>query len=66
VPLDRDDLVDAATLAADIGGVHTLSRYNAQTQDMTWWSPGGGDNFPVHPGYPYIVCLDETAPASWP
>ena len=67
VPLHRADLVDADTLAADIGGVHSVSRYNAATQDLTWRLPGvSGDNFPVRPGYPYVVCLDETAPASWP
>jgi hypothetical protein len=25
-----------------------------------------GDNFPTTPGYPYVVCLDATAPALWP
>jgi hypothetical protein len=67
VPLDRDDLVDADGLAAEIGGVYSVSRYNADTQDLTWYVPGGaGENFYVYPGYPYIVCLDETAPTSWP
>jgi len=67
VPLDRDDLVDADALAADIGGVYSVSRYNAATQDLTWRMPGvSGVNFPVRAGYPYIVCLDETAPAYWP
>lgn len=67
VPLHRDDLIDADTLAADIGGVFNLARYNAATQDLTWRVPGvSGDNFPVRAGYPYIVCLDDTAPPVWP
>ena len=54
-------------LAADMGGVYSVSRYNAATQDLTWRMPGGpGENFPVRVGYPYIVCLDETAPVYWP
>jgi hypothetical protein len=67
VPLHRADLVDADALAADIGGVYSVSRYNAATQDLTWRIPGvSGENFPVRVGYPYIVCLDETAPPIWP
>ena len=41
VPLDRDDLIDADALAADVGGVQTVSRWNAATQDLIWRSPGG-------------------------
>jgi hypothetical protein len=67
VPLHRDDLVDADALAADISGVYSVGRYNANTQDLTWRIPGvSGQNFPVRAGYPYIVCLDETAPPTWP
>jgi hypothetical protein len=63
VPLHRDDLADADALAADIGGVYMVNRYNAATQDLTWRMPGvSGENFSVRAGYPYIVCLDETAP----
>jgi dienelactone hydrolase len=67
VPLHRDDLGDADALAADIGGVHSVSRYSADAQDLTWRLPGvSGDNFAVRAGYPYIVCLDSTAPPTWP
>jgi hypothetical protein len=67
VPLDRDDLADADALAADIGGVYSVSRYNAETQDMTWRVPGvAGTNFAVRVGYPYIICVDDTAPQYWP
>ena len=54
-------------LAADIGGVYSVGRYNAATQDLTWRLTGiSGEHFPVRAGYPYIVCLDETAPPGWP
>jgi hypothetical protein len=67
VPLHRQDLVDADALAADVGGVVSVSRYNAETQDLTWRLPGvSGENFAVRAGYPYIVCVDETAPPNWP
>ena len=47
--------------------MYTVSRYNAETQDLTWRMPGvSGENFPVRVGYPYIVCLDESAPPEWP
>ena len=47
--------------------VYSVSRYNAATQDLTWRLPGvSGENFPVRPGYPYVVCLDETGPGAWP
>jgi hypothetical protein len=63
----RPRLADADALAADIGGVYTVSRYDADTQDLTWWMPGGpGVNFAVRAGYPYIACLDEAAPQRWP
>ena len=67
MPLDRDDLVDADGLAADVGGVDVVARYNAATQDLTYLLPGlGGVNFSVQAGHPYILCVDETAPAVWP
>ena len=67
LPLDRDDLVDADGLAADVGGVYMVARYNAGTQDLTWRLPGvAGVNFSVQAGHPYILCVDETAPAVWP
>jgi hypothetical protein len=67
VPLHRDDLIDADALAVDIGWVYSVTRFNADTQDLTWRMPGGpGENFPVRAGYPYIVCLEENAPPAWP
>jgi hypothetical protein len=35
MPLHRDDLADADALAAGIGGVYSVSRYTATTQDLT-------------------------------
>jgi hypothetical protein len=67
VPLGRDDLTDADTLAGDMGGVYTISRYNTQTQDLTWRVPGvAGENFAVQPGRPYLACVSATSPLHWP
>jgi hypothetical protein len=67
VPLGRADLTDADTLARDIGGVYTISRYNTQTQDLTWRVPAiAGENFAVQPGRPYLVCVTATSPLHWP
>jgi hypothetical protein len=45
-----------------------VSRWNAATQDLTWWQPGSssGDNYPVRAGEPYILCLEDAGPGSWP
>jgi hypothetical protein len=67
LPLDRDDLTTAEELAADVGGVYLVLRYNAPTQSITFRVIGlAGENFPVYPGRPYILCLTESAPTSWP
>jgi hypothetical protein len=67
VPLHRDDLTSADALAADMGGVYSVGRYNAETQDLTWRLPGQvGENFGLQAGHPYLVCLAQSAPASWP
>jgi|GEM_PF-2310832 hypothetical protein len=69
LPLHRDDLTDADSLAADIGGVYMVTRYDAPTQTVIWRIPGPpsfGSNFPIRRGYPYVVCLDSTAPTTWP
>lgn len=68
VPLDRVDILDADDLAADIGGVYLVIRHDNDTQGIDFWIPSlsSGVNFPVRVGYPYIVCLLDTAPATWP
>ncbi len=67
LPLDRDDLTTAEALAADIGGVYMVLRYDAPTQGITFRVIGlTGENFSVYPGRPYILCLTESAPTSWP
>jgi hypothetical protein len=67
VPLHRGDLADADALAAEIGAVYTVSRYNVETQDLTWRMPGtAGENFAVRAGQPYLVCLQEGGGSRWP
>ena len=38
--LGRAFAVDADALAADIGGVYSVSQYNAATQSVVWRLPG--------------------------
>jgi len=68
LPFDKASLVNADQLSDDIGGVVQALDWESDLQAFLAWSNVGGfgDNFPTTVGYPYIVCLDETAPASWP
>jgi hypothetical protein len=68
LPLDQAALTNANALSDDIGGVLQALDWNAAAQNFLAWSNefGFGDNFPTTVGYPYIVCLDDTAPAVWP
>jgi hypothetical protein len=47
--------------------VQALDWY-APVQNFLAWSNqfNFGDNFPTTIGYPYIVCLTDTAPRIWP
>jgi hypothetical protein len=72
LPFDQAALFDADTLSDDIGTpdqtvVQALD-WDAPLGNFLAWSNifGFGDNFPTTIGYPYIVCLDNTAPPSWP
>lgn len=70
IPLDKDGITNADELAADMG----------DTVDQTWnwvaasqnWQyrlpkpPAFGPNFSTRIGYPYFVCVDQYAPATWP
>jgi hypothetical protein len=67
VPLQKTALTTADQLAADIGGVYMVLRYDAPAQTLQWRIPGvGGTNFPVRVGYPYILQVKNTAPPVWP
>jgi hypothetical protein len=68
IPLDRSDIIDAASLAAAIGGVDRVLQLNASSQTFQTYYPatGAGTNFLTQIGYPYRVCLNNTAPAFWP
>jgi hypothetical protein len=68
LPLDQAALMDADALSDDIGGVLQALDWDAAAQTFLAWSNefSFGDNFPTTPGYPYIVCLDDTAPTVWP
>jgi hypothetical protein len=72
LPFDQAALSTADLLSDDIGTpdqtvVQALD-WDAPLQNFLAWSNlfGFGDNFATCIGYPYIVCLDNTAPAFWP
>lgn len=69
LPLDSLTLTQASLLAADIGGVKRVLNWNANTQTYNSYIPGVSPpplNFATRVGYPYTVCLDDTAPTTWP
>ncbi len=67
VPLDRSDITNAAGLAAAIGGVNKVTRWDPTTQGFKTHTVGGSlNNFAVSIGYPFLVCVNSTGPASWP
>lgn len=66
IPLDRSDLNDSAALANEITGTQQVLEWNASTQTYRTYTPGLDTPFAVSIGYPYWVCLDDTAPSQWP
>jgi hypothetical protein len=42
--------------------------WDAMTQNFLAWSNefNFGDNFATLPGYAYMVCVTDSAPAAWP
>jgi hypothetical protein len=69
LPLDRSDITTADGLAADIGGVYEVLKWDASLQQWAVRRPTQpwiGPDFDVYIGYPYMVRLDDTAPTSWP
>ncbi len=67
LPLQRDDLTDAASVATDITGVISMLSWNAPVQAFRFFAPPSvGDNFTLQPGSPFIVNLDSYADTLWP
>lgn len=68
LPLDQPHLATADAFSDAIGGVVQMSDWDASLQHFLSWSNqfNFGDDFPTTIGYPYMVCLDETAPSMWP
>lgn len=68
IPLDKSAPMTADTLAADIGSVTKVSKWDASAQ--TWVTrPVGGffpPNYAVQSGYPYLVLTANTASSTWP
>lgn len=65
LPLDKDSITSASQLMSDIGGVDSVAKWDASTQQFVTYSGGLGD-FSVSIGYPYFVCLNNSAPSTWP
>ena len=67
IPLDQTGIDDASDLANAIGGITKVVKWNATDQQYVAYTVGApGTPFSVSIGYPYFVCLDDTAPSNWP
>jgi len=71
IPLTKTDLEGkkASDLAASIGGVQAVVKYNNANGTFQTWTPGSPPflNFAVELGSPYFVCVDNSAGgSSWP
>jgi len=69
VPLDQGSISTADALAAAIGGVTKVARWDATAQIWvirTVGSPLGTPNFAVSIGYPYLILTGASSPAQWP
>ncbi len=66
IPLDQGQISMASDLANDIGGVDAVLKWDATNQQFVTYTPGGPGDFSVSIGYPYFVCLNNSAPTTWP
>jgi hypothetical protein len=76
LPLDHAHITNADQLADAIGTpnppgppsvIQTFDWRNDLQNFLAWSNAFGfGDNFPTQVGYPYLVCLSDTAPLIWP
>ena len=65
IPLDQGSIQTASDLMNAIGGVASVSKWDANNQQFVTFTGGLGD-FDVYIGYPYLVCLTDSAPSTWP
>ena len=67
LPLQRDDLTDAASVALDITNINSMLSWNETTQTFRLFvPPGTGDNFALQPGRPFVIDLGPGGPSLWP
>jgi len=69
IPLDQGQIATAQDLADAITGTKKVTKWDANNQQYVSYTPGispPSANFDVSIGYPYFVCLDDTAPSQWP
>ena len=64
IPFAHEDLVDAADLAAHIGSVNSLLKWNEETQGFrVFLPPSVGDNFLISPGDTIFVNSADGGPS---
>jgi hypothetical protein len=69
LPFDQGSIAAADALAADIGGVTRVARWDAASQTWVVRHVGallGTPDFAVSPGAAYLVGATASAPATWP
>ena len=67
LPLQRADLTDTASTAADITNVDAMLGWNEATQTFRFFvPPATGDNFTLQVGTPFIIDLGIGGPSLWP
>ena len=67
LPLQRVDLTNAATTAADITNVNSMLSWNEATQTFRFFvPPNTGDNFSLQVGAPFVIELAAGGPSIWP
>jgi len=67
---NADQLADAIGIPSPPGPATVLQAldWSGPAQSYMAWSNefNFGDNFATLPGYPYVVCVTDTAPPIWP
>lgn len=69
LPLDKAEITNVDEMAADMGNtVDQAWQWDGASQDWLFRLPKGnlGSLFSTQIGYPYSVCVDESAPGLWP
>jgi hypothetical protein len=69
IPLERTDVTKASELAAAVGGVTQVLKWDPTVPGFNTFIPGLSPielDFDTKAGYAYFLCLNRHAPTSWP